>query len=220
VLITAFGEPKAVALVDMLNGITDGQQTNLMDIQNAVTEQLKIISHIQEILNIQRQYVKGESKKRKPVNFRSIINDCMAMLFASYDKRGIDISLNLADDVPTLNGDRTKLMQVILNVLKNSLDAIEDNTEKKQISVDLYKGEAEITIAIKDSGAGFDQITAAKIFERGFTTKESGTGIGLYNCKNIIEGHSGTIEIKSNGIGEGSETLIKFYLDKQPSVFK
>ncbi|MES2477976.1 MAG: HAMP domain-containing sensor histidine kinase [Bacteroidota bacterium] len=206
------GETKAEALIDMLSAITKNQQSSMDGIQNAVTEQLNIISHIQEIMNIQRQYVKGESKERKPVSLRNIINDCMAMLFASFDKKGISISLNLQEDVPLLKGDRTKLMQAVLNILKNSLEAIDSNSAEKKMSLDLYMDANVLVLCVKDSGSGYNTQTAEKLFERGFTTKNSGTGIGLYNCKNIIENHSGTIEMKSDGIGEGSETKIRFYL--------
>jgi signal transduction histidine kinase len=209
-LATSLGEAKADALIDMLNGITHSQQTSKEEIQHAVTEQLNIISHIQEILDIQRQYVTGESKKRKPVNLRGVINDCMAMLFASYDKRGIDITLNLNHDVPLLEGDRTKLMQVVLNILKNSLEAIDTNAPMKKIAIELYHDSDGITLHVKDSGSGFDKATAEKLFERGFTTKSSGTGIGLNNCKTIVESHSGTLEMKSDGIDKGSETKIRF----------
>lgn len=209
-LSTTLGDAKAAALVDMLNGIAHSQQTSMEEIKHAVTEQLNIISHIQEILDIQRQYVKGESKKRKPVNLRSVINDCIAMLFASYDKRGVDIVLNLGNDVPPLEGDRTKLMQVVLNILKNSLEAIDEKALIKKITIDLYNDSTGIILQVKDSGSGFDQSTAEKIFERGFTTKNSGTGIGLYNCKVIVESHSGTLEMKSDGINRGSETKITF----------
>jgi signal transduction histidine kinase len=209
-LSSSLGEAKAVALIDMLNGITHSQQTSMEEIQHAVTEQLNIISHIQEILDIQRQYVTGESKKRKPVNLRGVINDCMAMLFASYDKRGVDITLNLNHDVPLIEGDRTKLMQVVLNVLKNSLEAIDTNAPVKKIAIELFHDSDGITLHVKDSGSGFDEATAEKLFERGFTTKSSGTGIGLNNCKTIVESHSGTLEMKSDGINKGSETKIRF----------
>jgi signal transduction histidine kinase len=206
---TVIGEAKAKAVVDMLNGIAQTQKSNREEISKSITEQLNIITHIQEILNIQRQYVSGEEAvELGSVNLRSIINDCMAMLFASFDKRGIAVSLNIPQDLPMLKGDRTKLMQVVLNLLKNSLEAIEVTAPEKRISIQVYSKAHLLVLQLQDSGSGFDQSVASQLFKRGFTTKNSGTGIGLYNCKAIIESHGGTIEITSEGPGKGAFTVI------------
>lgn len=204
------GEAKADAVVDMLNGIAEQGKNALDEIKKSIVEQGNIIVHIHEILNIQRQYITGQdSAERKPVNLRSIINDSMSMLFASFDKRGIEVSINISNELPPIKGDRTKLMQVILNILKNSLEAIDINAPDNTISVELYKQEPDsVVLKIKDSGAGFDQSIAGNLFKRGFTTKPTGTGLGLYNCKTIIESHSGTIAVTSDGPGKGALTII------------
>jgi len=197
----------------MLNGIINKQQADITDTRNSIAEQLNIISHIQEILNIQRQYVVGENRERKLVNLRSVVNDCMAMLFASFDKRGINFALNIPTELPLIKGDRTKLMQVILNVLKNSLESMEITAKNKKIDFRIFTESERLVVQIQDNGIGFDADTADKLFERGFTTKSSGTGIGLYNCKTIIESHSGTIQMLSDGLGSGSKTIITFPLN-------
>jgi signal transduction histidine kinase len=209
----AIGADKANAVVMMLNGIVKAQKANNEDIKKSITEQLNIISHIQEILNIQRQYVTGkETQERKPVNLRSIINDCMAMLFASFDKRNIDVTINIPEGLPVLKGDRTKLMQVILNLMKNSLEAIDIHALEKKITITLSTEPQLLVITIRDTGVGFDEETGKKLFSRGFTTKSSGSGIGLYNCMKILESHNATLQLTSQGPGMGSETIIKFGL--------
>jgi signal transduction histidine kinase len=211
---TIIGNEKAQALVDILEGISKTQRDNYKEINRSITEQLNIITHIQEILNIQRQYVSGhESQERKPVSLKSIINDCMAMLFASLDKRGIVVSLNIPAELPVIKGDRTKLMQVMLNILKNSLEAIDMRAEQKNISIDLQTSATGVTVLIKDSGCGFDNATGARLFERNFTTKSTGTGLGLHNCKTIIESHAGSMSITSDGPGKGATTTIEFNLN-------
>jgi len=61
-----------------------------------------------------------------------------------------------------------------------------------------------------DNGQGFDAKTAELFFVRGFTTKKNGTGLGLYNCRAIIESHAGSFEIKSDGPGCGAVSTIRF----------
>jgi len=63
---------------------------------------------------------------------------------------------------------------------------------------------------VKDSGNGFDEATAVQLFERGFTTKTSGTGLGLHSSMAIVESHAGNMSITSEGPGKGALTTIKF----------
>jgi len=208
---TAIGEEKATAVVSLLNSISAAQKTNQEEIEKSISEQLRIITHIQEILNIQRQYVNGHDiLEKKPTNLRTIINDCMAMLFASMEKRGILLSFNIPAELPLIQCDHTRLMQVILNILKNSIEAIDMNGNKKIISLNVFTRDEMLILQVHDSGNGFDEATGSKLFERGFTTKSTGTGLGLNNCRLIIESYNGTIDITSEGTGKGALTTIGF----------
>jgi len=209
-LSTVLGSAKSQAIIDMLNGISELQTTHQEEINKTVTEQLNIVNHIQEILNIHRQYLTGrETQERRPVNLRSIINDCTSMLLASADKKAIAISISSPPDLPIIKGDRTKLMQVILNILKNSIEAIDMNAPEKNISIRLYAHFNKLILQMQDSGSGFDEANGKLIFDRGFTTKTTGTGLGLYNCRMIIETHAGAINITSDGPGKGAITTIE-----------
>lgn len=208
---SVIGEAKAGAVSTLLSSIASGQKGKQDEIQKSVTELLKIITHIHEIIHIQRQYVSGnESHENKPTHIRGIINDCISMLFASFEKRGILLTLNVPLELPAIQCNRTRLMQVILNILKNSIEAIDITAKKKTISLNVFVHGSFLVLQIHDNGHGFDEITGAKLFDRGFTTKSSGTGLGLDNCRAIIESFNGTIDITSDGTGKGSLTNINF----------
>ena len=207
----AIGEAKADALIKMIMAIKESQKNTQDAISKSVAEQHNIITHIQDILNIQRQYVNGnETQERKPVNIRSIIEDCMSMLFASVEKRSIKMSVRIPETLPVIKGDRTRLMQVILNILKNSVEAIDINGTDKSIDLSVSVQAGKLVLQIRDSGHGFDEATGSQLFERGFTTKASGSGLGLHHCKSIIESHEGRISITSDGFGKGATTSIEF----------
>jgi PAS domain S-box-containing protein len=207
----AIGEVKADAVIKMLSSMAQTQKASQDEIGKSITEQLNIITNIQEILNIQRQYITGHgSQERKPVNLRNIINDSLAMLFASIDKMAIAVSLNMPADLPIIKGDRTKLVQVFLNILKNSIEAFDINAPEKTISLSAVASNGNLILQVKDSGKGFDKSTTDQLFKRGFSTKSSGSGMGLHNCRAIVESHEGTIDITSEGQGKGSLTTIGF----------
>jgi PAS domain S-box-containing protein len=209
------GAAKADALVVVTDGIAKTQTENNEEVSAATIELLHIVTHIQEILNIQRQFVSGHegAQQRKPVNLTNIIEDCKAMLQASFNKQDIAFQIKIQPDIPTLKGDPTKLMQVLLNVLKNSMEAIDHDATEKYINVSLSAGYTGIELTISDNGSGFDEATSKQFFTRGFTTKKSGTGLGLYNCKSIIESHGGSFTIDSPGVGLGATTSITFKLN-------
>jgi PAS domain S-box-containing protein len=210
----AIGQPKAAALIAITEGIESTQSDNTQEIHKSITELLNIITHIQEILNIQRQLVRGHKgiHERKPVNLENIIYDCRSMLFASIDKKGIQLVIDIKPGTYTIKGDHTKLMQVILNILKNSIEAINFETPEKKITIAMHTIGEVLELIISDNGQGFDAKTTNLFFVRGFTTKKNGTGLGLYNCRTIIESHAGSFEINSDGPDRGSVSVIRFAL--------
>jgi len=212
VLADALGDDKAKALLSLTEGIAKTQTENNAELSSSVNELLNITAHIQEILNIQRQFVAGREghQQRKPVNLVSIIGDCRSMLLASLEKKRIKLHANIAPGSFIIKGDHTKLMQVILNVLKNSVEAIDMEAEEKHINISLQSDAATIELKVKDNGKGFSPETGERLFARGFTTKSNGTGLGLYNCRSIIESHAGAFDITSPGVDQGAEVTIVF----------
>lgn len=205
------GDAKANAAITMLKTMSDTHRSSQQEINRSILEQINIITHIQDMLNIQRQYARGhETMEKRPINIRGIIDDCMSMLLASLEKRGITVTLNVADKLPIINADRTRLMQVILNIFKNSIEAIDMQAAEKKIELSAFLQANFLVIQIQDNGCGFSEETGRKIFERGFTTKSSGSGVGLDSCRAIMEGSGGTIGISSEGPGKGALTTIRF----------
>ena len=218
---TAVGATKADAIVKLVSGIAQTQKASQQEINNSNLELQKIITHIQEILNIQRQYNSGpDSIEQKQISLKGIIGDCISMLLASFKKRGVHISIDIPDNLPLFTGDRTKLMQVILNVLKNSIEAIDTYTMDKSVSLSAVANCNSLILKIQDSGKGFGEETRKRLFTRGFTTKKTGTGLGLDHCKVILEAHGGSIDIKSEGEGKGAITTIKFTIENPLSQSK
>lgn len=108
-----------------------------------------------------------------------------------------------------VRGDGEKLRQAFLNIIMNGLQATPADGSVTISHRQTASGEAlYYEICFKDSGPGIDEETLQHIFEPFFTTKRDGTGLGLAITKKIIEGHGGTLEVKS-GIGAGTEVIVQ-----------
>jgi two-component system, sensor histidine kinase and response regulator len=207
----AIGEAKAEAVVKVLAGMADSERNKQSEIDSAITKQMDIIAGIQDILHIQRQYIEGhERQERKAVNLRNIVNDTLALLFGAIDKIGIAIQLDIPDELPLIRGDRTRLIQVILDVLKNSIESIDIQGGEKKIAIQAHAQAGLLALGIRDTGAGFDDKIAAVLFKQGFTTKPAGAGMALYNCRSIVGSHAGTIALTSDGPATGALATITF----------
>jgi len=207
------GDARTTAINTLLDGTIKNLATHEEELKQAVKEQLSIITHIQEILAIQRQYVRDKEvgTSRPSVNVRSIVNDCMTMMLPSFDKRDIQVSVRVQTENPRMAGDQTKLMQVVLNLLKNSQESLDRQTSMdKRIDVLIERDERHLTVTIADTGAGFDPEMAEHLFVKGFSSKAEGTGLGLVNCRKIVESYAGTLVINSQGTGRGAEARLRF----------
>ena len=209
----AIGDTKTNAMVQLLDGLMSQQQSRQKEIKDTIEEQIQIISHIQGILNIQRQYLTGQSTEREPVSLSSVVNDAISMLYGSWEKKGIDFVLDAPTTLPKLRGDRTQLIQVFINLFKNAIDSLSrSNAQPKKLSATLRSTDSKITVVISDNGLGFEPTTSERLFVRGYSTKPEGSGLGLANCKNIIEAHNGSITLTSKGTGHGAVAQLEFHL--------
>ena len=104
--------------------------------------------------------------------------------------------------------DRSQLIRVITNLVKNAIQSIPEE-RTPQVSILIFSDDYDVVIKVKDNGSGITESIENKIFEPKFTTKTSGMGLGLPMIKNIIETYNGTISFSSI-IGQGSEFIIRF----------
>ena len=103
--------------------------------------------------------------------------------------------------------DRTQLIRIITNLVKNAIQAIPENQENKAIFVSIKKELKNVLITVTDNGIGIDSQDFNRIFEPKFTTKSSGMGLGLGIIKNIIENYNGTITLESHK-GKGTTFVV------------
>ncbi len=176
---------------------------------------LKLIDRIEknskraeEIINKLLDYAKPSFYSKQKINLKEVIENSLDFIKSSIKGKDIDIKKELEDI--TISGDRNFLEQAIVNILLNSVEAIE---EKGKIEISLKRENNNILLKIKDNGYGIPENIKKEIFEPYFTTKANGTGLGLSIAKKIISEHNGEIEVKTEE-GKGTEFIIKFNIEE------
>jgi signal transduction histidine kinase len=123
--------------------------------------------------------------------------------------QGVAVSVSVEPENLFVLADKTMIEQVLINLIKNAIQAFDDQPDKKlELSAhSTEKGRA--VISVKDNGFGIDAEAQEKIFIPFFSTKKTGSGIGLSLSKQIMRQHEGRITVKSE-LGKGTEFLLRF----------
>jgi PAS domain S-box-containing protein len=158
-----------------------------------------------EIVDSIRAASKKEQRIRVPLNLNELIQEVLALVEAQLQSHDINVRTMLDDTLPKILSDRVQLQQVMLNLINNAIEAMKDVADGSRI---LYlKTELEDSkherITVQDSGPGIKTENLERIFDRFFTTKSEGMGMGLAICRSIVEAHGGRIWAEA-GAGRGS----------------
>jgi len=177
-------------------------------VQNILDARMRILSIVEEIRQFARKQT--QSYQKEPFLLTDVLNTALAIVSYDHDAK----KRNFVKDYqvsPVLTLNRDKIIQVLLNIFRNAVQATEETGG--EIEVVVAENEEYAIVDIADNGCGIpaDQLTS--IWEPFFTTKgESGTGLGLEICKRIIEGHNGRISCRSEE-GTGTTFTIELPLD-------
>lgn len=130
------------------------------------------------------------------------LNKLIKEMKISFDNQAnikkINLSVNLCPKKPIIYGDSNKIKQVLINVLKNALEACEEaHAGDGKVCLTVKSNSLKAKIIIEDNGTGMSEETIHRLFSPFYTTKEKGTGIGLSICRKIIEEHNGSIKVHS-----------------------
>jgi PAS domain S-box-containing protein len=152
-----------------------------------------------EIISRVRQLFKKGTPERELVDVNEIIREMIVLLQGETERHSILVTMDLAEDISLLMGDRVQLQQVMMNLIMNSIDAMKnvDGTRGLAIVSRLLENE-EILVSVDDTGVGLPQQQADQIFNAFFTTKLHGTGMGLRISGTIVESHGGRLWAEHN----------------------
>jgi signal transduction histidine kinase len=139
-----------------------------------------------------------------PIN--ELIDDVLTMNAPALDATGFQILRELDESIPLLALDRHKLMQILVNLVRNARHALADAGLPEPCLTVRTKLEdhARLRITVADNGIGIPRENLTRIFEHGFTTRKTGHGFGLHSCAVTAQEMGGSLRVASAGPGQGA----------------
>lgn len=137
---------------------------------------------------------------RIPTNINDIIHEVLVLIKPSLNEHSIILQLELEDDIPIVLTQHIQIDQVILNLVKNAIEAMSTNSSSTnilQIKTEMTDNE-NVKVSISDSGNGVDETILKRLFTPFATSKNSGMGLGLSISEGIINEHGGKLKLKTS----------------------
>lgn len=214
----ALGEGKGEALVSYAEALLttiDEREAQWRELAERLS---KSLFHVQEILTIQRQLAPhGAATSTHALALADLVQDALTLVEGGLSRRDVRVEVSVPAALPAVVADRTRMIQVLVNLLRNAEDAFDAlgdgdpaGGRDRRIEIQAHVTvEERVRLLVRDNGAGFDPDRAGELFARGASNKRGGTGLGLYTSRSTIEAHGGTIAITSPGPGRGATVTIE-----------
>jgi len=161
-----------------------------------------------EILKRLRNFIDRRDVEHKRESARQVIEEALALGLVGPASRSVRLTLDIAPGLPDVVIDRVQIQQVIVNLIRNAVDAME-GLARRELGVRAEADSDVVRISVSDTGAGIPADMAPRIFGAFVTTKPEGMGVGLSICKTIVESHGGRIHFSAR---EGGGTTFSFTL--------
>ena len=140
-------------------------------------------------------------------NINDVVNKTVGVVKAELEEKGINLRVHLATSLAKVFADCSLMEQSLLNLVKNAIQAMPEGRRDSQIIISTYMESDMVKISVQDNGCGMTEDQMSKIFEPYYTTKSSGTGLGLTVLFKIMKQHGGDVVVHST-YGEGSEFIL------------
>ncbi len=151
-----------------------------------------VIRHLRSLLKKVKQVF-------EPHDINDLLNETIKFLADNIIARKAVLNIELDQNLPTIIGDRVQLQQVLLNLINNSLDAMEGCVDSRELLIRTSQKDINtIMVEVKDSGCGISAQSKEKLFTHFYTTKSRGLGMGLAISRSIIKAHGGQMDAKNN----------------------
>jgi signal transduction histidine kinase len=173
------------------------------------------IDHIRGIVTMQQSYARlsGVVEKIDPV---ALVSDALRMIHGALERHGVRIE-RVFEAVPALEVDKHKVLQILVNFLRNAIDACDlAGGADKRIVLRVHLRDDRVVFSVADNGIGIPPADLHRIFNHGFTTKKGGHGFGLHSGANAAREMGGAVSVHSDGAGCGARFALELPFRREP----
>lgn len=188
---------------------------DLIDAMNKVAEQAQRAG---QIIRWMRDFVRKGGGQKSPTDIEAVLNECASVMNHAFEKHNVTVERVIEQGLPAVVADKTQVQQVVLNLIRNAVEAMGDDEPGNRLLRIVCRGTAAgLEVSVADSGPGMSADTRARLFDPFFTTKPEGLGMGLSICRRVIEGHDGRLWVDSDAAG-GNGSVFRFTLPVTPQA--
>jgi two-component system sensor kinase FixL len=162
-----------------------------------------------QIIRRLREFIRKGETDRALADINQIVREASALSLVGAREQGIGVRLDLAGDLPPVLIDQVQIQQVLLNLIRNGVEALQQAADRRLTVATRRGAEGAVIVSVEDSGPGLAPEVAERLFQPFVTTKANGTGIGLSISRSIVEAHGGQLAWRP---GETSGAIFEFAL--------
>ena len=188
------------AAARLRNAQARNETISIDDLLEMLTKTARQAERAGQVIRRIRGFVKRSDPIRKPTSAATILADAIGLAEIDARERGLSIVQRLAEGLPELNVDQILIEQVLLNLVKNGLEAMRESA-RRELIVDVTGTEQQVMFSVIDRGHGVPESIRNSLFDSFYTTKTDGMGMGLNICRSIIESHQGRLWFEDNPEG-------------------
>ena len=172
---------------------------DLHEVDEALSLVVKEGNRAGEVVGRIRALIKKAPARKDVVEINDAILEVVELTRAEAANNGVSVRTQLTDGLPRVQGDRVQLLQVLLNLIINAIEAMRHVGEaERELLISTRHEPDGVSVEVRDSGPGFAPAALERVFEAFYTTKPDGLGLGLSICRSIIEAHNGRLWVSPN----------------------
>jgi signal transduction histidine kinase len=209
---------KTAQLLDYLGLLATSFEEDARLVQSELVSLQKNIDHIKAIVSMQQSNARVTVGVEEKVMVSALVEDALKTLNMGgpENQRGVQVARQYQDGIRA-ELDRHKLLQILMNLLRNAVDAM-ISSEEKQITIRLRSAPpGRFVLEVQDTGCGIPPERLTSIFQYGFSTKRSGHGFGLHGSANLATEMGGSLTVRSDGAGRGATFTLELPLAARAS---
>lgn len=180
--------------------LLQGGETALGRLQDAMDKAVAQAGRAGQIIHRMRQFLQKGETERQIERINKVIEEASALALVGAKESGILVRMELSPDLPAVLVDRIQIQQVVLNLVRNSVEALV-GSPRREVTIKTGASGPMVEVAVADTGPGLDAAVAKQLFQPFITTKSKGMGLGLSISRSIIDAHGGRLWATTNSGG-------------------